>query len=265
MNVLIFLLLSVGFGCVGRHQGAVQPTPAWETTDGSVDVRIDVADALVRSGSADAGMAMITQLQSQGIRDQRLELIQARALDAIGLRVDAESLLRDIIKRHPRVAAAHDQLGILCLETDRPDEALEHLRRAVRLAPDNADFINNLGFGLLSAGQPQSAIDVLRQALRKDSSNHQIRNNLGFALVAAGRDDEALRVFSADLPPPDARYNLGLGLELRGDEQAALSQYEGVLSNWPSHVPSMQGVKRLADSTSRTNSPDDSPPSNPAP
>lgn len=265
MSVLLSLLLSVGLGCVGSRQGTVQPMPAWETTDGSVNARIEVADALVQGGSADAGMAMITQLQSQGIRDQRLELIQARALDKIGLRVDAESLLRDIIKRHPRVAAAHDQLGILCLESDRPDEALEHLRRAVRLAPGDADIMNNLGFGLLSTGQPQAAIDVLRQALRKDSSNHQIRNNLGFALVAAGQNDEALRVFSAGLPPPDAYYNLGLGLELRGDRQAALSEYERVLSDWPTHAPSIEGVKRLAQTNSSTNSADHFPPANEAP
>ena len=239
------LLLGLQTACAAHHHGPLPPEPAWETPDGKNQARIDMAEALAKGGSPEAALAMVSQLRGEGIRDLRLDVIQARALRGIGLTDDAESLLRDVVRKHPREAPAWDQLGILCLDTHRLDEAVSDLQRAHQLAADDPLILNNLGFAQLTAGQSEDAVKTLRAALRLDGADRQIRNNLGFALVAADRDDEALRVFRAGLPEADARYNLGLGLEMRGDDDAAVAQYAKVLSTDPGHQPSIDGLRRL--------------------
>lgn len=238
------LALGLMIACAGRR-GPVDPPPAWRSDEGRLAARLDVADALVDSGSPDAALTVVTQLRSEGVKTTQLDLIQARALAGIGLTDDAEALLLEIIGRHPREARAHDQLGVLHLDRGRVDEAVVELQRAARLAPDDADIMNNLGFALMTAGQATEAVAVLREALRIEGADRQIRNNLGFALVASKRDDEALRVFRAGLPEPDARYNFGLGLELRGDVAAAVDQYLLVVDRWPEHQKAVEGLRRL--------------------
>ncbi|MCK6506806.1 tetratricopeptide repeat protein [Myxococcota bacterium] len=245
MIPLIAIALSLVLGCRAGHRGVVEAPPAWQSEQGRVDARIDMADALVRGGNAEKALEMVRQMRTEGIREPRLDVVQARALREIGLTDDAESLLVDLVKHHPREAAAWNQLGILCLDDQRVDQAVVHLERARRLAPEDPQILNNLGFALLAAQQPGPAIDVLREALRLDGADRQIRNNLGFALVADRREDEALRVFRAGLAEPDARYNLGLGLELRGDEAAAVDAYVQVLRQWPMHKPALDGLRRL--------------------
>lgn len=241
---LVLAGLALGSGCAARR-GPVEPPPAWQAPEARDAARLEMADALIDSGSAEAALQLVSRLRDEGLSGSELNLIQARALRELGLTDDAEALLLEEIKRRPRQAAAHDQLGVLYLDQHRVEEALTHLQRAAQLAPDDALVQNNLGFALMTAGRSDDAIAVLREALRLDGSNRQVRNNLGFALVGAGRDDEALRVFRAGLPEADARYNLGLGLEMRGDAQAAVDQYAQVVASWPTHQPSVEGLKRL--------------------
>ncbi|RME21406.1 MAG: hypothetical protein D6798_18200 [Deltaproteobacteria bacterium] len=239
------LALLLGMACGAARRGPVDPPPAWQSEQGRLQTRLDVANALVDNGSPEAGLQMLSELRDEGVKDVSLDLAQARALAKMGLTDDARDLLLELVDRHPRLAEAHDQLGVLALDTHDLDTAIEHLQQAATLAPDDAGILNNLGFALTAAGRPDDAIPVLRSALRRQSSDDRIRNNLGFALVAAGRDAEALRVFRAGLPEVDARYNLGLGLELRGDIDAAIEQYVAVLTEDPGHAAAREGLRRL--------------------
>lgn len=243
--VLLLSLPLAGTACAARRHGTVSPPPAWQAPEARDEARLDMADALVDAGSPEAALQLVATMRTEGHRGADLDLVQARALAAMGLTDDAEAVLLAVVKRQPRVAAAHDQLGVLYLDEQRVDEALDQLDRAARLAPDDPLILNNQGFALMTAGHPDQAVDVLREALRLDGADRQIRNNLGFALVAAGRDSEALRVFRAALAEPDARYNLGLGLEMRGDTDGAVAQYAQVVASWPTHQPSVEGLKRL--------------------
>lgn len=261
MILPLAIALSLGLGCRAGRRGPVEAPPAWDSEQGRVDSRIDMADALVRGGSAERALEMVTQMRSEGIRDPRLDVVQARALREVGLTDDAEALLTELVKRSPREAEAWNQLGILCLDDQRVEEAVAHLERASRLAAQDPQILNNLGFALLAWQQPDRAVEVLREALRLDGADRQIRNNLGFALLADRRDDEALRVFRAGLSEPDARFNMGLGLELRGDETAAVDTYVQVLRQWPMHKPALDGLRRLRPGELHRISPDspDSP------
>ncbi|MCB9777211.1 MAG: tetratricopeptide repeat protein [Alphaproteobacteria bacterium] len=249
--------------CGGARKAQVRQPPAWSTEEGKDQARIDIADALARNGSSEAALKMVAELRGEDLDPYELDLIQARALRDIGLTDDAEALLLAVVKKRPREARAHDQLGVLYMDLHRFDDALVHLRKAVTLASDDPKFRNNLGFALMTAGHADEAVPELREALRLDAGNDQVRNNLGFALVADGREDEAMRVFRAGQRESDAHYNLGLGLELRGETDAAVREYAAALDSEPTHAPAMDALRRLRPQDLHRLSPN--PPLHPAP
>jgi Tfp pilus assembly protein PilF len=229
-----------------RSRQVVEEPPLWETPGGRDAARLEFAQALLAAGSADACLELIAQLRQDGVRGLNLERLHADALRATGLDDDAQTILESIVKKWPRDAPSHNALGILAMDRQELDVAVKHFEQAVRHDDKNAHYLNNLGFSLMVSDQPDAAIDVLRTALRANSANPQTRNNLGFALVAADRLDEAWRVFKAtSRSPADAHYNVGVGLELRGEQDDASAAYKRALDADPTHVAARDALARL--------------------
>lgn len=64
----------------------------------------------------------------------------ADVYQAQGREAQAQALIRQVIARHPKDAAAHHALGLSLLRQQRGHDALKALREATRLQPDNAAF-----------------------------------------------------------------------------------------------------------------------------
>ena len=90
--------------------------------------------------------------------------------------------------------AAH-ALGVAAHLAGRSSEAIEHLERAVALAPDRAVYHANLGEMLRLAGRPEAAIAEGRAALALDPGNAPAASNMGIALFDLGRYEEALAAY----------------------------------------------------------------------
>jgi len=220
--------------------------PVWEQPGGRAKARMELAEALLDAGSVDACLELIAQMRAENERGVDIERLHAKALRVAGLDDDAQDVLQQIVRRWPRDAASHNELGILAMDRRQVTEAVDHFATAARIDGDNADYLNNLGFAQLSDGRADDAVDSLRKALRVDSSRDQTRNNLGFALVAAGRSDEAFRVFRSAGSPADAHYNVGVGLELKSDADGAVARFEKALDVDPDHPAARAALVRLA-------------------
>lgn len=249
-RALLVALLSLP-ACSNRRppREPVEPSPAWETKAGRQEAKLELAQVLVEGSRPEAALALIGQMRSEGMKGVELDVLQARALRRIGLLDDAEDLLKGVLEKHPRDSTANNELGILRMDRHDVAGAVLAFQAAVDAADDDALLANNLGFALLTAGRATEAVDVLRTALRLDSSNTRTRNNLGYALVAAGRDDEAYRVFRATGSEADARYNLGVGLELRGDTGEATRSYETAVARNPDHKAARTALARLTETS----------------
>ncbi len=249
------LALAFLVGCGGPKRKDVPPAPAWRIEDGRLDAQLQLVDTLLDGGSPEAALNVIRQMKSEGADSVELDVAQGRALRELGLLEDARLLLEETADKHSRHADAHAQLGVLHMDLKDVDAAIEAFERALKIDPDDPDLHNNLGFALLTAGRADEAVGSLREALRLDGTRIRTRNNLGYALVAAGDDGEALRVFQAASPPADAFFQLGIGLEMRGDSSAASEAYTEALRLDPNHSRSREALDRLVQAAGRLSSP----------
>jgi len=220
--------------------------PDWMNPEVQPQIRLDLVELMLENGNPDQALQMINGLRGEGLASTEMDILQGRALRMLQLYEEAESILEDVVQRRPRkYPDALNELGIIAVDRGHLDVAVSRFEDAYRFAQDEADYANNLGFALMSAGRHEEAVDVLRAALRRDPTRGRVRNNLGFALVALTRTDEAYRVFRSASSEDEARYNLGVGLELTGQADAAAEAYAAALMHNPQHWGAKEALDRL--------------------
>jgi tetratricopeptide (TPR) repeat protein len=97
---------------------------------------------------------------------------------AQGREADAELLLRQTISIAPNAAAPRHALGLTLIRAKRYDDALEPLRRAAELDPDQPRYAYVYAVALDSRGQAAAARGVLEKALAGSPSNIQLLSAL---------------------------------------------------------------------------------------
>ena len=128
---------------------------------------------------------------------------------ASGKRADAITRLRAVVKKHPGLASARNDLAFLLAEDGAElDEALALATEARKRSP-TPEVLDTLGFVHLRRGEAKQAVDVLEEAAAADSSSPSIRYRLGTALEKTGDKDRARANIEAalalgDFPEADA-------------------------------------------------------------
>jgi len=145
------------------------------------------------------------------------DLLYARGLyAATQKRVDIlERDLLQVIGNDPQHADALNALGYtLADQTDRHQEALDYIQRALALKPDSAAVLDSMGWVLFRLGRHQEAIGYLRQAFNK-------------------------------LPDPEIAAHLGEVLWVTGDQQQARKVWQGILEESPESEHVLEVMRRL--------------------
>lgn len=245
MATLLALLVSVGWASAPVGE---EPSPDWKDDRTRHAAQVQVLNTMIDSGLAPQALASATQIREKEGSWLELDLVQARALHTCGLYEESELLLGRIVRRHPRHAGAWALLGLVRADRQDAEGAVKALAKAVRIDPNQAAWLNNLGFLYLSTGDLERATLTLREALRLDPASSRTRNNLAFALAADEKDSEALQLFRSTSDEADARYNLGVACERRGDIASALTQYQAALSA-RTHPAAAASIHRLTQGT----------------
>lgn len=213
--------------------------------------QLDVLEGMVHSGLVTEALQIATQLRAGGLKSTRLDLLQAEAMHAQGMSGQAADMLRRVVKKEPRNAPAWSVLGIVLSDLKDRDGAMVALERAHRLVPTDPKVLNNLGYLEMAKGQNRRAIELFEAAIVQDPSSPRTRNNLGFALARLERDTDALAAFRAAGSEADARYNMGVACELRGDIASALTNYQAAVVASSKHAPASSALARLLHTESR--------------
>ena len=160
--------------------------------------RIEV-ELLSKDGEKEEAMNLISH--ALATEPNNTDLLYTRAMLAEQLEnFDLlESDLRYLIKLEPNHSEALNALGYsLADRTDRFDEALPLIQRALELAPNNPAIIDSLGWLYFRQGNIKDAGPLLARAFEL-MEDHEIAAHYGEYLWAIGEQDEAWKIWKQGL------------------------------------------------------------------
>jgi Flp pilus assembly protein TadD len=150
---------------------------------------------------------------------------------------DALQALRMAAQLLPNDAGVHNNLGNALGRLGRIDDAVASYRCALLLSPDFAEAHNNLGHALLDLGQPDNAAASYRRAVELKPRYAEAHDNLGCALLELGRLDDAAascrRAIEINPEFAEAHNNLGNALRGLGKLDDAVASYRRALGIKP--------------------------------
>ena len=166
-----------------------------------------------------------------------LRLQQAFALHKQGKLSAAEKIYSDILKSDPRQFDALHLLGVLALQTGRPQIAVSMIGKAVAVDRKSPQALNNLGEALREMKRYAEALDAYDRAIGLAPAYAEAHNNRGNALAALNRHAEALAGFERAivLNPAygKAHNNRGITLMALGRAEEAEASYRRALEVLP--------------------------------
>ena len=183
------------------------------------------ADLLVQSGLPEAAIQALNQ--GLAARPDSTALLYTRAMlyEQVDQLPAMERDLRAIIAADPNNTTALNALGYtLANRTQRYDEALQLISRALELQPNEPAILDSMGWVLYRTGNYGEAIEYLTRAYA-DFPDGEVAAHLGEVLWAAGKTDAAMTIWQgAVLRDPGHAVLLStlerLGVELTGDTAA---------------------------------------------
>jgi tetratricopeptide (TPR) repeat protein len=171
-----------------------------------------------------------------------------RGIDAAarGAADEAIAWFLKAVALQPDFAAAHANLGLLLLATQRHAEAEASLRTAVSFMPLDAALRNALGVAQETIQRFQQAEATYRAALAMQPEFAEAHANLGNCLRRLGRLDEAQQHCqrAVELGPDFAvaHYNLGVLLQDRGEDERAIARYRQALAIRPDYIEALNNL-----------------------
>jgi membrane associated rhomboid family serine protease/Flp pilus assembly protein TadD len=120
------------------------------------------------------------------------------------------------IASDPAFAQAHHELGVAYLRQDNYEQAINALKKSLELKPEagvRATAYHNLGQAYLALSRDEEAIDAFNQSLQLDSQDPETHYYLGVTYLGKERYDEAIKAFqqSLKLKPDLVDAQIGLG------------------------------------------------------
>lgn len=201
----------------------------------------------------DDALGKFTQAVTSSLESHKYH--QALFLTYIALRrgLQAVQFYKDLLKEHPKSAAAHYWLGRLYLESQSMENAVLEFREAARLAPRDEHAVISLGHVYLRMGKDPEALKAYLEANRLAPHVAAVHAGLGTIYyhrkddLKAGKEyEEALKT---DPSLTEARYNLSLIYERKGELSKAMKEWQTLLDQDPNES---QARERLARAYYRT-------------
>lgn len=149
----------------------------------------------------------------------------AEADYSAGHYAQAAHRLETVLPEATKSFAVHELLGLVYASMAENAKALDQLRLAVELKPEDAAARTNLGATLLQAGQETEAAEQFRKALELEPANYDANHNLGELYAKNGQVAQAQPLLAAAyrMKPEvyDNGYNLAMADFLLGRLDAA--------------------------------------------
>ena len=159
-----------------------------------------------------------------------------------GRHSELESRALGMAAQYARSAKVLHLLGASRLTRDLNAEAIEVLRQAVRLAPDDPEIGNLLGVALFRLGRHDEARSCFEASLEVDGGSYETLVNAAANATTAGDAEDGLRLATQalEIRPAgvEARFNLGNALLALGRSLEAAEAYRRAVALAP-NVPDL--------------------------
>jgi len=174
--------------------------------------------------------------QTAGTEQARVHNERAKKLFEEGDYAQAELEVREAIKLAPKWAALHDNLGTICSEQNKLQEALIHYVDALRIDPESPTVTYNLGYFLLQTGL-DTAQHFLEKTLEREPMYPDVRRALGDLFMERGENSKAISAFARAIEqnPKDtrARFRLSDIFWEQNDFHQSAQQLQSILQLTP--------------------------------
>jgi Tfp pilus assembly protein PilF len=146
----------------------------------------------------------------------------------------ATDLLEDWIEEHGNDAAARDKLAELYARSGRIGDAVAQYRKILKIAPGNAAALNNLAWYVLD-DEPEDALEYVKKAIRLSSASSALLDTLAMAQLkndeirAARRSIDRARALDPD--NPEMRFHDAQISAAEGDRSAAIESLQALLAS----------------------------------
>ncbi len=166
----------------------------------------------------------------------------------------ALAIYQDTADKNPTNARIQVNLGNVLCKTD-VSLGIEHMREAVRLAPQDEQIRNDLGVWLSRQGKTAEAVEQFRQAIRIAPGNAFAHGNLGLALFHSGQLDQAVDELreSIRLDPGEGKPHNSLGLALfgQGKFEASVAEFREAIRLAPRSAQAYKNLATVLDKLGR--------------
>jgi tetratricopeptide (TPR) repeat protein len=194
--------------------------------------------AAVSFEPARAFAAQATGAAGNDVVSSRL-LANAKTLIRLGKYAEAESSLREYLHGNDDSAEAHELMGVVKFQQDRPSESLAEFTRAAQLSPPTASELIVVALDYVKLKDLANADKWMSVALEKAPDSVAGWRYMGGIKYSENRFDEAIAAYDKCLAlhPRDVLAEDGLGRSYEGlsrDDDAAAA-YRTAL-DWQSHA-----------------------------
>ena len=182
----------------------------------------------------------------QNPTDMAGRMLQARLTLEQGDTEKALSLLQELARQAPKLAAVHQYLGIAWARQHNLPNAVSALKEARSLAPNSSDIHSNLAQVYLAQGSFDLAISEGNAAIESNPKNVSALRALADAHLLAGNAKQAQELLSKVLTllPDDPIVHHRLGVVSRAQHRAteAMAHFEQALQQAPKLVEALEQI-----------------------
>ncbi len=140
--------------------------------------------------------------------------------------------------------------AMLAEKLDMLDVLEQDLREILSKEPNNADALNALGYTLADrTDRHEEALELIKRAYELRPNDHYVVDSMGWVMYRLGRYDEALKFLRRALElknDPEVAAHLGEVLWVMGDKKAAREIWNTALESTPDDKRLLDVIKRFS-------------------